>query len=348
MPKLQLIKEEIEEIKKLKDIAEIMAALAAVNLKTLENAVIRVPRMAEICGATEDLRPVQKDGTKTPPVPVFSTSWHAFHRLRNVFEGEYPLCHVSAHQSDVPAGIGIFVGSDMGFCGRLNSAMKGVAEQASAKRTAGSEVIVIGKQLRGGAIDSPIPFPHDIFSGETHHEPARLLRVLREMVARDLLRNIGQDCSETTLSIHYQARTKSTKNGGIVLLRCDIDVRGIGPSAAQIDDGRYAHRFLDLYTETASDPTDPMMFIFDKDLASVRAAYGRLKRQWVETAIVSVLVENLLAENFLRSSAMESAKDEAVHQIAIMNKRYAKERQARVTSELIELITSFTSLNEAA
>ena len=55
----------------------------------------------------------------------------------------------------------------------------------------------------------------------------------------------------------------------------------------------------------------------------------------------------MIAENHARSTSMESTKDEAQQIMYQLNKQMAKERQARITGELIELITSFTSLNQA-
>jgi F0F1-type ATP synthase gamma subunit len=44
---------------------------------------------------------------------------------------------------------------------------------------------------------------------------------------------------------------------------------------------------------------------------------------------------------------METTKDEAQQIMYKLNKKLAKERQAKITGELIELITSFTSLNDS-
>jgi F0F1-type ATP synthase gamma subunit len=61
----------------------------------------------------------------------------------------------------------------------------------------------------------------------------------------------------------------------------------------------------------------------------------------------TILVESLIAENQVRSSSMETTKDEAQQIMYKLNKKLAKERQAKITGELIELITSFTSLNDS-
>ena len=82
-------------------------------------------------------------------------------------------------------------------------------------------------------------------------------------------------------------------------------------------------------------------------ISSIQEALYAVKKQVLIQLLTISIIDSMIAENHARSSSMESTKDEAQQIIYQLNKKMAKERQARITGELIELITSFTSLNQA-
>lgn len=105
------------------------------------------------------------------------------------------------------------------------------------------------------------------------------------------------------------------------------------------------HEFFDLYSRISEDHSEYL--ILDPDIHSVNNSIISIKKQLIIQLLSSAILDSMIAENHARSTSMESTKDEAQQIMYQLNKQMAKERQARITGELIELITSFTSLNQA-
>jgi F0F1-type ATP synthase gamma subunit len=111
------------------------------------------------------------------------------------------------------------------------------------------------------------------------------------------------------------------------------------------DNANIKHEFFDLYSKEVEDNTEYL--IFDPNIQKVKNAIYNIKKQIIIQLLSSAILDSMIAENHARSTSMESTKDEAQQIMYQLNKQMAKERQARITGELIELITSFTSLNQA-
>ena len=133
--------------------------------------------------------------------------------------------------------------------------------------------------------------------------------------------------------------------GKIIPIACDINIE-MNILLNNHSNNIYNNVIMDLYK--SSDPSHiPEYIILDPNIEDIKKAIIQISKQYLISISTTILVESLIAENQVRSSSMETTKDEAQQIMYKLNKKLAKERQAKITGELIELITSFTSLNDA-
>ena len=155
-----------------------------------------------------------------------------------------------------------------------------------------------------------------------------------------------------TIRIIFNVLIESQVN----VFQCDVNIEdifqslkgsdGANQSAAQVH-ALYEHLFLDLY-KSKEEQSAFSYLILDPRIQDVLEMIAKVKLQILTSLLSTIIIESFIAENHVRSSSMETTKDEAQQIILQLNKKLAKERQAKITGELIELITSFTSLNDAA
>ena len=93
-------------------------------------------------------------------------------------------------------------------------------------------------------------------------------------------------------------------------------------------------------TEAAATTTD---YIYEPDPATILA---KLLPRHLEFAIFRILLESAAAEHAARMTAMESATRNAGDMIDSLTLTYNRARQARITKELIEIVSGAAALNE--
>lgn len=319
MPKTQQLKSEIQEIQKLKDIAEIMSAIAAGNLqqyKSVREVLISPYKSINDSGVVglSILNHLEILSDLSNICGLVSEDFITFDRQH--------LNNESSSES-----VNINIGSDMGFCGKFNNGVKELTKAHSGK------IILLGKQL-SGMKTRPFPLPELKVKGNQEEKTQRIIELIREYSA-DILDTIDDDIDVISITFNV------LHNQSITLHQCKIN-RG---SKSYSDNANIKHEFFDLYSREVEENTEYL--IFDPNIQRVKNAIYNIKKQIIIQLLSSAILDSMIAENHARSTSMESTKDEAQQIMYQLNKQMAKERQARITGELIELITSFTSLNQA-
>ena len=331
MPKAQIIKSEIQEIQKLKDIAEIMAAIAAGNLMLFKQSrsIVKSP-----------YRIIKKEHER---------SVLELHAHLNVIDSISQILYPQSHpfisfqpvdlDRDYQGTMNILIGSDMGFCGKFN---KGVKEVGKSKV---DQLCLIGKQLTGFKI-TPISLPDLRVTGSPEEKAMSVIEKAQTYSSQLLFGENGLiDGTFDSIRIVFNMLDNQTVIMHQCIIHLDTLQRDIGNKDSNVEIPMYNHVFFDLYEKIDSDPKE--FIILDPRISSIQEALYSVKKQVLIQLLTTSIIDNLIAENKTRSSSMESTKDEAQQIIYQLNKKMAKERQARITGELIELITSFTSLNQA-
>jgi F0F1-type ATP synthase gamma subunit len=319
MPKTQTLKSEIQEIQKLKDIAEIMSAIAAGNLQQYKSA-----RMELKSPYTKHYNQSLSTVTIQKHLEVISELSQILGRNINEFiTFDKDLTH-HISQTNV---MNIYIGSDMGFCGKFNNGVKDLAKVHSGRIT------LLGKQL-SGLSSIPFPLPELKVKGTQDEKTLQIIELINEY-SKDIVNTIDED----TEVIHIVFNV--LHNQSIKLHQCRIN-RG---SKKSLEQSTLKHEFFDLYSRQSDDNIE--YIILDPKFHSVEHALHKVINHITIQLLSSAILDSMIAENHARSTSMESTKDEAQQIMYNLNKQMAKERQARITGELIELITSFTSLNQA-
>lgn len=91
----------------------------------------------------------------------------------------------------------------------------------------------------------------------------------------------------------------------------------------------------------AEAPADGVEPIFEPDAATILA---RLLPRYLEFAIFRILLESAAAEHAARMTAMDSASKNAGDMIDSLTLTYNRARQARITKELIEIVSGASAL----
>ena len=331
MPKAQLIKSEIQEIQKLKDIAEIMAAIAAGNLMLFKQSRSIIKSVYTMI-KNEEGRGVLK---LHPHLNVIDSISHILNPKSQPFITFHPV----DLEDDYQATMNILIGSDMGFCGKFN---KGVKEVANSKV---EQLCLIGKQLTGFK-NIPIALPDLKVTGSPEEKAKSVIEKVQNYSSQFLFGENGLiDGAFDSIRIVFNVLDNQTVDMHQCIIHLDTLKTHIQNKESNEEIPLYKHVFFDLYEKTDSDPKE--YIIFDPRISSIQEALYAVKKQVLIQLLTISIIDSMIAENHARSSSMESTKDEAQQIIYQLNKKMAKERQARITGELIELITSFTSLNQA-
>jgi len=319
MPKTQILKSEIQEIQKLKDIAEIMSAIAAGNLQQFKSVKKILSSPYEFVHESGVIKLSLLKHLNS--ISGLSSIW-GFENEEFITFDSGQITHKSSTET-----VNIYIGSDMGFCGKFNSSVKELAKGESGER------ILLGKQLSGFKT-RPIPLPALKVKGTQEEKSSHIDRLIKQYSA-DIINILDSDAKSINIVFNV------LHNQTITLHQCFIDRR----SMIESDLSNINHEFFDLYSRISEDQSEYL--ILDPDIHSVNNAIISIKKQLIIQLLSSAILDSMIAENHARSTSMESTKDEAQQIMYQLNKQMAKERQARITGELIELITSFTSLNQA-
>lgn len=331
MPKAQLIKSEIQEIQKLKDIAEIMAAIAAGNLMLFKQSrsIIHSPYK-------------MNDGDQGKRSLELNAHLHVIDSISRVLD-PHSKPFIEFQSVDMEAtnhvALNILIGSDMGFCGKFN---KGVKEVAKGKNEL---LCLLGKQLTGTK-KTPIPLPELKVSGSPEEKAKAVIEKTWNYSNQLLFGDNGLiDGTFDSMRIVCNVLDNQVVDMYQCIIHLDTFKKGTDLQETNAEHPLYKHVFFDLYEKKDTEPTE--YIILDPRISSIQEALFSVKKQVMIQLLTTFIIDSLIAENHARSSSMESTKDEAQQIIYQLNKKMAKERQARITGELIELITSFTSLNQA-
>jgi F0F1-type ATP synthase gamma subunit len=332
MPKAQLIKSEIQEIQKLKDIAEIMSAIAAGNLMLYKQSKSILHSPYFIGDGNNGKRTLSLQ----PQLAIIDSISQIVNPQSKPFMTFLP----APSELEQSVTMNIIIGSDMGFCGKFNKGVKEVAKEKN------EMLCLIGKQLTG-LIKAPIPLPELKVTGNPE-EKAKSVIERTYTYAQNVLFGEHGIINESIDSMRIVFNVLDNQNVG--LHQCIVHLDSLKSIKASNEENTeqsslYKHVFFDLYEKANTEEKEYL--IFDPSYPKIEDALLAVKKQLVVQVLTTSIIDRMIAENHSRSSSMESTKDEAQQIIYQLNKKMAKERQARITSELIELITSFTSLNQA-
>jgi F-type H+-transporting ATPase subunit gamma len=96
-------------------------------------------------------------------------------------------------------------------------------------------------------------------------------------------------------------------------------------------------------TDAAGAGATPTDYIYEPDPATILA---KLLPRHLEFSIFRILLESAAAEHAARMTAMESATRNAGDMIDSLTLTYNRARQARITKELIEIVSGAAAQNE--
>lgn len=332
MSQSQYIKSEIQEIGKLKDIAEIMSAMSAANLALFQKAKLRT-------GIQIDESSVNNEHGILSTNVDFKTLDIMFGLFNSNFNPFIKLSTINVVPLEEECALNVFIGSDMGFCGKFNKSIKDIARL---EKLLTSKHCYIGKQLTSLSA-KPIHFPTFKNNSKDIKEHDPVLGIISTFF-KNLYIGPNSILHSNTKLIRFIFNI--LLNGKVIPLYCDINI-DINNLLINHSNSIYNNVIMDLYK--SSDPNHiPEYIILDPNIEEIKKAIINISNQYLISISTTILVESLIAENHVRSSSMETTKDEAQQIMYKLNKKLAKERQAKITGELIELITSFTSLNDAA
>jgi F0F1-type ATP synthase gamma subunit len=331
MSQSQHIKSEIQEIGKLKDIAEIMSAMSAANLALFKKAKLKTEILIDESSFENEHGIIfSHQGLKTLDTMfgLFNPNFTSFIKTSNnkvvPLEEEYAL--------------NVFIGSDMGFCGKFNKSIKDIVR---VEKTLKSKHHYIGRQLTSLS-SKPYHFPSFKDKPKSSDKSDPVLDIISEYF-NILFFGSNPIIQSNTKVIRYIFNV--LVKGKIIPIACDINIE-MNILLNNHSNNIYNNVIMDLYK--SSDPSHiPEYIILDPNIEDIKKAIIQISKQYLISISTTILVESLIAENQVRSSSMETTKDEAQQIMYKLNKKLAKERQAKITGELIELITSFTSLNDA-
>jgi F-type H+-transporting ATPase subunit gamma len=107
-----------------------------------------------------------------------------------------------------------------------------------------------------------------------------------------------------------------------------------------------ARRIAPMVVEYVEEDTGPhTLFSFEPDATTL---FGSLLPRYVATRIFSALLEAAASESASRRRAMKSASDNADDLIKILTLMANRERQARITQEISEIVGGANALADAA
>ncbi len=331
MPKAQLIKSEIQEIQKLKDIAEIMSAIAAGNLMLFKKSRSIIQSPYRMINGDQGKRSLELNAHLQV---IDSISQVLDPHSKPFIEFQSVNIEGTSH-----ATLNILIGSDMGFCGKFN---KGVKEVAKGKN---EKLCLLGKQLTG-TNKTPIPLPELKVTGSPEDKAKSVIEKTWSYSNQLLFGEHGLiDGSFDTIRIVFNVLDNQTVDMHQCIIHLGTFNKFTENQESKDEHSLYKHVFFDLYEKKDSEPKE--YIILDPRISTIQEALFSVKKQVMIQLLTNAIIDSMIAENHARSSSMESTKDEAQQIIYQLNKKMAKERQARITGELIELITSFTSLNQA-
>ncbi|MFZ4568058.1 MAG: F0F1 ATP synthase subunit gamma [Bacteroidota bacterium] len=329
MSQSQHIKSEIQEIGKLKDIAEIMSAMSAANLALFQKVKLK----------TE----IRIDESSFEHGVISShIGFKALDTIFGLFNPNYTSFIKTSNNKVVPLeeeyALNVFIGSDMGFCGKFNKSIKDIVR---VEKTLKSKHHYIGKQLTSLS-SKPSHFPSFKDKSKDIDKSVSVIDIISEYF-NILYFGSNPIIQSNTKVIRYIFNV--LVKGKIIPIACDINIE-MNILLNNHSNNIYNNVIMDLYK--SSDPSHiPEYIILDPNIEEIKKAIIQISKQYLISISTTILVESLIAENQVRSSSMETTKDEAQQIMYKLNKKLAKERQAKITGELIELITSFTSLNDS-
>jgi F0F1-type ATP synthase gamma subunit len=329
MSQSQHIKSEIQEIGKLKDIAEIMSAMSAANLALFQKVKLK----------TE----IRIDESSFEHGVISShIGFKALDTIFGLFNPNYTSFIKTSNNKVVPLeeeyALNVFIGSDMGFCGKFNKSIKDIVR---VEKTLKSKHHYIGKQLTSLS-SKPSHFPSFKDKSKDIDKSVSVIDIISEYF-NILYFGSNPIIQSNTKVIRYIFNV--LVKGKIIPIACDINIE-MNILLNKHSNNIYNNVIMDLYK--SSDPSHiPEYIILDPNIEEIKKAIIQISKQYLISISTTILVESLIAENQVRSSSMETTKDEAQQIMYKLNKKLAKERQAKITGELIELITSFTSLNDS-
>jgi F0F1-type ATP synthase gamma subunit len=329
MSQSQHIKSEIQEIGKLKDIAEIMSAMSAANLALFQKVKLK----------TE----IRIDESSFEHGVISShIGFKALDTIFGLFNPNYTSFIKTSNNKVVPLeeeyALNVFIGSDMGFCGKFNKSIKDIVR---VEKTLKSKHHYIGKQLTSLS-SKPSHFPSFKDKSKDIDKSVSVIDIISEYF-NILYFGSNPIIQSNTKVIRYIFNV--LVKGKIIPIACDINLE-MNILLNNHSSNIYNNVIMDLYK--SSDPSHiPEYIILDPNIEEIKKAIIQISKQYLISISTTILVESLIAENQVRSSSMETTKDEAQQIMYKLNKKLAKERQAKITGELIELITSFTSLNDS-
>ena len=93
------------------------------------------------------------------------------------------------------------------------------------------------------------------------------------------------------------------------------------------------------------DPNDPFLYPFDISVEDDKEALQNFYEYTLATQIFYAMLQNAASEQSSRMNAMENASKNASEMVGKLTLKYNKARQARITTELIEIISGASAMS---
>lgn len=326
----QQLRAELENIKIFQDLVEVMRATAGAAFPKLIKKLgsFRVYNNSIIESMQQAIDQIEKWGLSENELSELLKDDQQ-HIILNILKqkGVDGLHTLVKKATTTPKKILIVgIGANRGFCGRFNKDLVSYLKEESSKfRNEGivADYIIIGKKIQAGiSIFAPVPpankfsFPDGLWKSQS--------KEIRELLNIIITQYIEKQYDEVRIIYNRFPNEKSTK---IELVN---------------------EHFLPLVPNQPSEKLkqpDPLgrETILEPSSAKVLVT---LLPHYFEIAFTEILIESETSENFTRMNAMNQASDSIKEEIEKILKLIRKNRQKRITNQLIELISSGMAIDK--
>ena len=216
----------------------------------------------------------------------------------------------------------LVVGSDQGMCGQFNESLwPFVQEQVKAEAAPGGKwnYWSVGEKVHGMLVDAGVP-------SEVHFPAPGSLNAVIQRV-QETIGMVEEHRSSKTLETLYLCHHVVGDQGGYA---------PVFQKVLPLDTSWADHHA----SRTWPNRCLPMLG------ASRDTMFAHLFRQYLFISIYRAFAQSLAGENAARLMAMQAAEKNIVELQEELNARFREQRQAAITSELLDIISGFEALNE--
>lgn len=291
-----------------------MSSLQSLNrrIKTARN-IKQITKAMEMVSASK-MRRAQSQALSSRPF-----AQKLYKTLQTIATLTDPSMHPLLKHSDTGKNIIILISTDKSLAGSLNTNLfRGTVDQLEMLALNQFEFILVGQRGRPFALS----YNHPIYAEFSHlPDPVAYQDTvpISQMVIRGFLN--GEFQTVTLIYMDFVSTlVQKIRLQTLLPLRLDIDIQAASEAEA-----------LDTITESKT------TYLFEP---SAKTILDWLLPYYVELTLFQAILEAKASEHSARMVSMKNASDNASEIISDLSLMYNKQRQAKITSELLDNMTS--------